>query len=170
MSLFKFSTCFQMFWKISHLEALCCQTQLLQYVQIVGHTAASAHLCFVRVCIVRLMEAEVGGQGWGSLPAARESCFCFLLFSQLTSCLWPGLGDDRRSHFRRCTLKYVIAAGTRMHAHPWPWMDGDEKPIQRHAAAWNISDCASAHTENRDIVPDQSSSLRWRGSSVYKLP
>lgn len=146
MSLFKFSTCFQMFWKISHLEALCCQTQLLQYVQIVGHTAVSAHLCSVRVCIVRLMEAEVGGQGWGSLPAARESCFCFLLFSQLTSCLWPGLEDDRRSHFRRWTLKYVSAADTRAHAHPWPWMDGDEKPIQRHSAVWNILDCASAHT------------------------
>lgn len=60
-----------------------CQTLLLWYRQIVGNTTMFAHLCFVWVCIVKLMEAEVGGQGSGSLPAARESCFCFLLFSQL---------------------------------------------------------------------------------------
>lgn len=48
--------------KISYLAAVCCQTQFLQYRQIVD-TTLFAHLCFVRVCIVRLMEGEVGGQG-----------------------------------------------------------------------------------------------------------
>lgn len=49
--------------KISYLEALGCQTQFLQCGQIVGNATVFAHLCFVRVCIVRLMEGEVGGQG-----------------------------------------------------------------------------------------------------------
>lgn len=39
--------------KFSYSEALCCQTQFLRYLQIAGNTAVFAHLCFVRVRIVR---------------------------------------------------------------------------------------------------------------------
>lgn len=49
------------------------------------------HICVMSegVLVVRLMEGEVRGQGWGSLPAASESCSCFRLFSLLTSCPPP---------------------------------------------------------------------------------
>lgn len=49
------------------------------------------HICVVSegVHVVRLMEAEVRGQGWRSLPAASESCSRFLLFSPLASCPSP---------------------------------------------------------------------------------
>lgn len=49
------------------------------------------HICVMSegVHVVRLIEGEVRGQGWGSLPAASESCSCFRLFSPLTSCPPP---------------------------------------------------------------------------------
>lgn len=49
-----------------------------------GFQPATSVFC-QRVCF----QTDGGGvraQGWGSLPAAREMCLRFLLFSQLTSC------------------------------------------------------------------------------------
>lgn len=67
------------FTNIKYLEALWCQTQYLQHLQIVGNTTVFAHLCFVRVCIVRLivfrLEAKVKGHYLQPERAASASSF-----------------------------------------------------------------------------------------------
>lgn len=80
-----------------------------------------------RLCFVRAIQGEVRGQGSGSLPAARARCCCFLIFSRLTSCLWPGLEEDQKGNFQRCTVKCVYCC---RRTCSWPWVEGGEKPIE----------------------------------------
>lgn len=124
-----------------------------------------ARLCFVWVCIVRLMEPEVGGQGSGSLPAARESCFCFLLFSQLNflPLTWTGRrirGVTSEMHSKVCYCRRHTCACK--HANSWSWIED----WKTRCACGTWEDCASAHTRaltyHRDMVLDQSwTVMRW---------
>lgn len=74
-----------------------------------------AHLCFVSVCVFRLMEvrSEVRVEGHYLQP---EMCLCFLLFSQLTSCsltAWKTTGGTSW----RPLAGTPSAAGARVRAH-----------------------------------------------------